>query len=147
MSWCRVAGIARRAMAISVEGLAPLVQVFDMPTSLAFYRDKLGFSVAAQSQTDSGDDCDWVLLRLNDAELMLNTAYEKEHRPAEPDPARIAAHEDTALYFGCRDVEGAYAHLLARGVDAKPPEVAAYGMKQLYLKDPDGYVICFQWPA
>jgi glyoxylase I family protein len=29
----------------------------------------------------------------------------------------------------------------------KPPKVAPYGMKQLYVKDPDGYVLCFQWPA
>ena len=78
---------------------------------------------------------------------MLNTAYEKEHRPAAPDPARIAAHEDTALYFGCRDVDGAYEHLRAKGVEVKPPKVAPYGMKQLYLRDPDGYVICFQWSA
>ena len=32
-------------MPIKVEGGAPLLQVFDMPTSLAFYRDKLGFEV------------------------------------------------------------------------------------------------------
>jgi len=132
-------------MPIEVQGLAPLIQVFDMPTSIAFYRDKLGFTVAATSQP--GDDCDWALLKLDGAELMLNTAYEKEHRPATPDPARIAAHEDTALFFGCRDVDGAYAHLQAMGVDVQPPKVAPYGMKQIYLTDPDDYVICFQWPA
>src|SRR5262245_47151627 len=85
------AGVRRWVMPIRVEGLAPLIQVFDMPTSIAFFRDRLGFTVASQSQ--SGDDCDWCLLRLNDAKLMLNTAYEKEHRPAVPDPARVAAHE------------------------------------------------------
>ncbi|HTK75680.1 MAG TPA: VOC family protein [Gemmataceae bacterium] len=132
-------------MAIKVAGLAPLVQVFDMPTSIAFYRDTLGFTVAATSEP--GDDCDWALLKLDGTELMLNTAYEKEHRPATPDAARLAAHEDTALYFGCPDVDGAYSHLRAMGIAAEPPTVAPYGMKQLYLKDPDGYVICFQWPA
>jgi len=132
-------------MPIHVEGLAPLIQVFDMPISIAFYRDKLGFTVASTSEP--GDDCDWALLRLDGAELMLNTAYEREHRPTAPDPARVAAHEDTALFFGCQDVDGVYAHLRAMGVEAEPPNVAPYGMKQLYLKDPDGYVICFQWPA
>ncbi len=78
---------------------------------------------------------------------MLNTAYEHEHRPSAPDPAHVAAHADTALYFGCRDIDAAYAHLCAKGVYAEPPKVARYGMKQLYLNDPDGYVICFQWPA
>jgi glyoxylase I family protein len=132
-------------MPIRVEGLAPLIQVFDMPRSVSFYRDVLGFEVVHQSQP--GDDFDWALLRLGDAEVMLNTAYEKQDRPATPDPARVAAHEDTALYFGCRDVDGAYAHLRAKGIAVRPPTVAPYGMKQLYLKDPDGYVICFQWSA
>lgn len=132
-------------MPIKVEGLAPLIQVFDMPTSVAFYRDVLGFEVVMQSQP--GDAFDWGLLRLDGAELMLNTAYESEHRPPTPDPARIAAHEDTALYVGCRDVDAAFAHLREKGIDVSPPRVAPYGMKQLYVKDPDGYVICFQWPA
>ena len=30
-------------------GLTPLIQVFDMPASLAFYRDKLGFEVVSAS--------------------------------------------------------------------------------------------------
>jgi uncharacterized glyoxalase superfamily protein PhnB len=47
----------------------------------------------------------------------------------------------------CPDLDGAYAHLLAEGVPAEPPKVAPYGMKQLYVTDPDGYVLCFQWPA
>jgi glyoxylase I family protein len=132
-------------MSIKIEGSTPLIQVFDMPTAVAFYRDVLGFTVVQQSSP--GDDFDWGLLVLGGAELMLNTAYEKEGRPQAPDPARVAAHSDTALYLGCQDVDGAYAYLRARGVDADEPKVAPYGMKQLYLKDPDGYVICFQWPT
>ena len=132
-------------MPIKVEGSAPLIQVFDMPRSVAFYRDVLGFTVVNQSSP--GDDFDWGLLRLDDAKVMLNTAYEKEYRPGAPDPARIAAHEDTALFLSCRDVDGAYAQLKARGLHLEKPKVAPYGMKQLYLKDPDGYVLCLQWPA
>jgi catechol 2,3-dioxygenase-like lactoylglutathione lyase family enzyme len=60
-------------MSIKVEGSAPLMQVFDMPTSVAFYRDVLGFSVVKQS--GPGDDFDWGLLKLDGVELMLNTAY------------------------------------------------------------------------
>jgi glyoxylase I family protein len=132
-------------MPIKVEGVAPLIAVFDMPTSVAFYRDILGFTIVQQSHP--GDDFDWGLLRLDDAEVMLNTAYDRGERPAAPDPRRIAAHEDTVIYFGCRDVDAAYSHVRAQGLDVRPPKVAWYGMKQLYLKDPDGYLICFQGPA
>jgi len=130
---------------IKITGLAPLLEVFDMPTSVAFYRDTLGFEVVGQSQP--GDDFDWCLLRINDAELMLNTAYERHERPPNPEPSRMSAHQDTALYFGGTDVDVAYAHLSSRGCAVEPPKVAPYGMKQLYLKDPDGYVICFQCAA
>lgn len=132
-------------MSIKLEGFAPLLQVFDMPRSLGFYRDVLGFEVVRQSRP--GDDSDWGLLKLDGIELMLNTAYERDARPAAPDPGRVTAHEDAALFFGCRDLDAAYAHLRAHGVAAKEPTVAPYGMKQVWLHDPDGYVICLQWPV
>jgi glyoxylase I family protein len=133
-------------MSIEVRGVRALLQVFDMPTSVRFYRDVLGFQVVQPSEHE-GDRFDWGLLRLNDAEVMLNTAYEQEHRPAQPEPARMAAHGDTCLYFGCPDVEATYRHLRSHAVDVKEPKIAAYGMKQLYVRDPDGYELCFQWPA
>ena len=36
-------------MAINVRGLTPLLQVYDMPTSMRFYRDVLGFEVVHTS--------------------------------------------------------------------------------------------------
>ena len=134
-------------MTFKIDGLAPLLQVFDMPQSIAFYRDVLGFEVVATSPPRSEDDFDWGLLRLNGMELMLNTAYEANARPPAPDPRRFAAHDDTAIFFGCRDLDAVYAHLRSHGVEANEPTVAHYGMKQVWLKDPDGFVICFQWPA
>jgi glyoxylase I family protein len=134
-------------MPIEVRGLAPLFQVFDMPTSMAFYRDVLGFELVSSAPVKQNGSYDWVLLSLHGVEVMLNTAYEDDVRPVAPDPARIAAHEDATLYFGCPDVDAAYAHLREKGVDVRPPHVAHYGMKQLYLTDPDGFSLCFQWPA
>jgi catechol 2,3-dioxygenase-like lactoylglutathione lyase family enzyme len=133
------------AMSIQTRHLCPLLQVFDMPTSLAFWRDRLG-AVVVQANVP-GDDADWVLLRLGDTELMLNTRYEHDDRPAAPDPARVAAHDDISLYFATPDVDAVHAFLRERGIDVAPPTVAPYGMKQLYLTDPDGYVLCFQWEA
>ena len=132
-------------MSIEVRGMAPLIEVFDMPTSLAFYRDKLGFRVTGDS--GRGDESGWVMLELGDATIMLNTAYDDGERPENPDPTRIAAHHDTCIYFGCPDVDAAYEHLKANGIDSGPPSVAPYGMKQLYVRDPDNYNLCFQWPA
>jgi len=136
-------------MAIEVTGVAPMVQVFDMPKSIRFYRDLLGFAVAGKSdpKSDDPDDVNWVMLELGPATVMLNTAYDPEEVPEAPDAARWSGHQDTCVYFGCPDVDAAYAHLVAKGLDLAPPKVAWYGMKQLYLKDPDGFGICFQWKA
>ncbi|HEX5872418.1 MAG TPA: VOC family protein, partial [Longimicrobium sp.] len=81
------------------------------------------------------------------AEVMLNATSDAGERPPAPDPARLAAHADTALFFGCPDVDAAYAHLRAHGIGVEEPFVQGYGMKQMYLKDPDGYTLCLQWPA
>jgi glyoxylase I family protein len=136
-------------VALKIQGLVPLIQVYDMPTSIRFYRERIGFEVVQTSPplSNDKDDVHWVLLRLNDAELMLNTAYEPQDRPPTPDPSRCAAHGDSALYFGCPDVDEAYRQLRQVGLAVKEPKIAPYGMKELYVSDPDGYNLCFQWPA
>jgi len=135
-------------MPIEVRGLAPLLGVYDMPTSIHFYRDLLGFELISHSPEYAHGRFHWALLRLNGAELMLNTAYEfDDQRPEVREPARVAAHDDTCLYFGCPDVDAAYRFIREKGIEAKEPREAPYGMKQLYLRDPDGFNLCFQWPA
>jgi glyoxylase I family protein len=73
-------------VSVQLAGFAPLIQVYDMPTSVAFYRDILGFEVAGTSPARGPDDFDWGLLRRDGIELMLNTAYEAPERPPQPDP-------------------------------------------------------------
>jgi len=74
-------------MGIAVRGVCPLLEVFDMPRSLRFYRDAPGFEVV--ESVPPRDECGWALLRLDEAE-----------RPATPDAARVAGHADTTLFFG-----------------------------------------------
>lgn len=131
-------------MPINIQNLTPLIQVFNMPRSLDFYRDILGFEIVGDS--GNGDDSSWVWLRLNRCDLMLNDQYEPRHVPLNPPTERTKWHDDTCLYLGCPDVDAAYEYLKSKGIELDPPKVAPYGMKQLYLKDPDGYGLCFQWP-
>jgi len=135
-------------MALDVRGLTPLLQVYDMPASVRFYRDMLGFEVVGTSPEFGPGRFHWAMLRLGDAELMLNTAYETdEERPSVPNRARVAAHNDTGLFFGCPDVDAAYKELSGKGIQVKEPLIAGYGMKQIYVRDPDGYSLCFQCAA
>lgn len=132
-------------MAIEIQGMTPLISVFDMPTSLRFYRDMLGFEVVTDS--GNGDDSSWVWLRWQGVDLMLNDQYEPGYVPDAPPAERTKWHHNTCLYFGCPDTDAAYEYLRSQGVELDPPKIAPYGMKQLYFHDPDGYNLCFQWSA
>lgn len=128
-------------MSIEINYLTPLIQVFNMPRALGFYRDTLGFEVVGDS--GNGDDSSWVWIQLNRCSLMLNDQYEQGDVPDGPPPERTKWHHDTCLYFGT-DPDEAYEFLKSRGLELNPPKDAPYGMRQLYLSDPDGYNICFQ---
>ena len=132
-------------MPIDIRGMTPLLQVFDMPTSLKFYCDVLGFEIVQTDSNTTAPNHNWVWLRLNDIDLMLNTAYEYDKRPPTADPRRVATHRDMALFFGAPDVDAVYAHLRTKGINVKEPTLAPYGMKQLSVRDPDGFGLCFQW--
>jgi glyoxylase I family protein len=134
-------------MTIEVAGVTPLIQVHDMNESLSFYRDGLGFELVADSgeiDAAEGRYFHWCALRLGGAHLMLNTAYDAGERPPERDPARQQAHRDSGLFFDCPDPDAVAAELRGKGIAAEGPKTAPYGMRQLWVADPDGYVLCFQ---
>jgi glyoxylase I family protein len=78
-------------MPLQVEGLAPLFQVFDMPASIHFYRDLLGFEVINTSKplSERADDVNWAMLQLSGTTLMLNTAYEPSTAQPRPTPREL----------------------------------------------------------
>ena len=124
-------------MALTISGMVPLLAVFDLPKSVAFYRDVLGFELVA------GDESWWCMLKFGETSLMLNTAYEHDERPREPEPLRERAHGDTSLYFSSPDLDGVYEHLRSKGWPVTAPEMTSYGMRQVSTKDPDGFHIFF----
>jgi uncharacterized glyoxalase superfamily protein PhnB len=131
-------------MPITARKVAPLLQVYDMRRSVAWYRDKLGFQVLESYEPDG--HIYWAMLRLDESTLMLNAKYEDEARPA-VEPKIPEGHKDMTLYFDCADVDLAYEFITANGVKAPPPKVTYYKMKQLTIVDPDGFHLCFQQPA
>jgi uncharacterized glyoxalase superfamily protein PhnB len=134
-------------MSAKLVGLTPLIQVFDMPASLAFYRDKLGFEVVSASpvvETPEGRFSHWMWLRSGSVDLMLNTAYDAGERPAVPDAFRMAAHGDTCLYIGCSDLDATYTSLTQAGLRIDPPAMASYGIREFGLRDPDNFALVFQ---
>ncbi len=118
-----------------------------MLKSLAFYRDILGFEIVSSSpevETAEGRFSHWVWLKFGSAALMLNTQYDSDKRPEQPDGTRVATHSDISCYISCSDIEVPYEQLSKRGLKADPPRMAPYGLKVFNVIDPDGYGIIFQ---
>ena len=125
-------------------GLTPLISVWDMPTSLAFYRDVLGFTVFFASPevvAAEGRFSHYMWLKFGQADIMLNTQYDSNERPTQPPPH---TPKDAIFYIHCSDVDLAYRELIARGLQTAPLMLAGYGLKLFSVKDPDGHTIVFQ---
>ena len=121
-----------------VREMVPLLFVDDLPSCVAFYTDKLGFTLQGKWEPDG--KLTWCKLRRDGSAIMLQQACDEDGRAGERGRGII-------FYFECHDVDAMYGEVVARGLAVNPPEVAFYGQKQLSLHDPDGYSLCFQSPV
>jgi uncharacterized glyoxalase superfamily protein PhnB len=122
----------------TVRELVPLLFVQNIETSVAFYRDALGFEVAGTWQPD--DKLAWCRLEREGCALMLQQATEEDGPPE-------SRGHGIAFFFICDDAAKIHDELISRGMHLSPPKDAFYGMKQVYVKDPDGYELCFESPT
>ena len=113
----------------------PLLVVSEIERSRSFYVDGLGFEVIHQWRPQGA--LAWCWLTHGDAALMLQQACDE-------DPPSTTWGQGVAFYFLCDDVPQVYDLLRERGIAATPPKVAFYGMEQTFLRDPDGYQLCFE---
>jgi len=111
---------------------APQFLVDDLERSMAYYR-KLGF---AFGEPWGGF---YAIGKRDGLELHLKEAPKNE---AERRHRRDNEHLDA-----CGSVDGIeafYAECLASGVTIlKPLSATAWGTKDFYVEDPDGYIVCF----
>jgi len=113
----------------------PLVTVQDIHRSVEFYRDRLGFNVVGKAESEG--KLFWCRLERGGACIMLQQA-ETEDGPAE------GRGRGVTFYFICDDADAIYDDLSLRGLQLTPPSLAHYGMKQVFVPEPDGYCICFE---
>ena len=134
----RVVKAKLTAPAQNVRAAMPLLYVADIERSRAFYCDQLGFTLT--NRWDADGQLNWCQLEMEGATIMLQSA-----EPADLGGLRNG-HGDVALFFLCENVDDLHEEFTGRGVDAEPPTVAFYGMRQLSVRDPDGRELCFEHP-
>ncbi len=132
--------------------IVPNLVVADVARSVAFYRATLGFSletsVAAEQSYVQGDDCIenpvFAIVSWADGQLMLQTAASLAGDvPGVPEFA--TPHLTGAIYLRGFDPDAVAAKLNDDAI-VKGPETSWYGMRELYLRDPDGYLLCLGVP-
>ena len=120
------------AMKPRVTSFAPQFLVDDLERSMGYY-EKLGFTF--------GEPWDgfYVIGHLDGLELHLKEAPknqdERRHR-------RDHEHLDAAA--GVDGIEAFFGQCVSNGATIlKPLTATAWGTKDFYVQDPDGYIICF----
>lgn len=115
-----------------VTSFAPQFLVDDLERSISYYR-KVGFTF--------GEPWDgfYAIGELDGLELHLKEAPKSD---AERKHRRKHEHLDAAA--GVDGIEAFYAQCVANGVTIlRPLAATAWGTKDFYIEDPDGYIIAF----
>jgi uncharacterized glyoxalase superfamily protein PhnB len=118
-------------------GIAPYFLVAEVVKAAEYYRDKLGFTIRGYFFEDppvfamvGRDDDQTIMLSLIDGGRGgSNRAYKPEGIDA---------------YLWVDDVDALHGAFQRAGADiVAPPQSRIYGMKELEVRDLDGYVLCF----
>ena len=136
-----------------VNSMSPNLMVTNVTNSLGFYAEGIGLEIAFTVDPDQKSDMDggiipnaiFASLRTGVGEMML----QDRKNMAEDAPAAFSV-DDTpggtlSLYFRVDDVDAVIARLGNVPV-VKPLQLTWYGMLEIWVRDPDGYVVTIGSP-
>jgi catechol 2,3-dioxygenase-like lactoylglutathione lyase family enzyme len=124
------------ARTASLTYAAPVLRVADLPRSIAFYRDRLGFSL------DFVYEGFYASVSRDGAHLHLQCGA-----PAPRDQAAFEQQEALDVCLVVQGLAALSAAFVATGVPfTVSPRQMPYG-EEFYVRDPDGYVLGFVQPA
>lgn len=118
-------------------GIAPQFLVDQLNTAIAYYCDKLGFSLDfCYESFYASVSRDGLAIHLKCAPKMVGErAYRKQN-------------EHLDVFVSVKGVATLHDELESRGaLIIKPLEERPWSCKDFYVEDPDGYILCFSEPA
>ena len=113
--------------------LKPLLRTWDIPGTIAFYCNILGFTC-----TSFDPDWGWAHLTRDNVTLMLSGPNEHEGDQV----PRFTG----SLYITCDDVDGLFVSIKDRVKICYPVEDFDYGMREFGCYDNNGYLLQFGKP-
>jgi catechol 2,3-dioxygenase-like lactoylglutathione lyase family enzyme len=122
-------------MGATLSNLRPMLAVSDLPRTIRFYVEKLGFTCCGMF----GNPPVWADLERDGVGMMFNT------------PPRECVERDVPLkskdyqifYFNSDDLIALHHEFKSRGVEVSDLRVTVYQMKEFEVRDPDGYWLWF----
>ncbi len=121
----------------TVTSAAPQFLVDDLDATLAFYKDVLGFHV------DFVYENFYAGISLGGGTIHLKCA------PKLPEERKLRKdNEHLDAYFTVQDIQSLFNEWTSKKVAiARALETRPWGMRDFYVEDPDGYILCFGEPA
>ena len=118
-------------------GIAPQFLVDDLDRAIAYYVDKLGFTLDFKYQSFYASvSRDGLAIHLKHAP---KSPAEREHRKQ---------NEHLDAYISVEGVRGLFSELEKRGARVLAPvREQPWGCRDFYVEDPDGYILCFSEPT
>ena len=126
-----------------ITGISPFFIVSNVPSSLSFYRDRLGFEIIFQGP--SPDDIFFGIVRRGGAEILLKEVGVVPVPNCTRDIKKGIVRWDAFVHVP--DPDALAAEFATRNVEflksLKDSEDGDDGLRGFEIKDPDGYVLFF----
>lgn len=119
-----------------ITGVAPEFLVADVTKAAEHYRDKLGFRIVGYFFEDPPV---FAMVGRDDQIIMLSLV-----EGSRGGSNRNHKREAIDAYLWVDDIDALYAEFLQSGADiVMPPTLRIYAMKEIEVRDLDGYILCF----
>lgn len=126
-----------------ISAISPFFIVWDVPSSLRFYRDRLGFEITFQGPAP--DDVFFGIVRRGGAQILLKAVGVPPVPNCTRDIKQGIARWDAFVFVP--DPDALAAEFASRGVELSEPLADTDdGLRGFELKDADGYVLFFGRP-
>jgi len=122
-------------MESKLDAIAPVFLVDDVRRAAEFYRDRFGFELGDYF----GEPPEFTIVRRDSVRIALRRAGEKHggsNRKWKPDAIDA--------YVWVSDIDALYRQFVANNASVSdPPELQEYGIREIWVRDLDGYVLTF----
>lgn len=120
--------VSKELTRLKLKGVVPMLTVTNIPASVAFYREVLGFACISEMEG-------WACVEKDGVQVMF--AHPNQHATFEE------SHFTGSFYFKTNDVDELWEEVKDRARVLYPLETFEYGMREFAIHDNNGYLLQF----